>query len=114
MPLRPKSFGPRFLENVLKDTVFAKSVVGRKGALVAGGLALLLAVACTPTEQNAALGAAGGAVLGAAVSGKGDRDKGAVVGGALGAMAGAMIGQASSPGQCYYNDGFGGRYVAPC
>lgn len=82
------------------------------GALfLASALAM---AACTPTEQGAAMGAVGGALVGSAVSGSGDRDKGAVVGGVLGAMAGAMIAQSNQPGQCWYSDGRGGRYLDRC
>jgi outer membrane lipoprotein SlyB len=82
------------------------------GALVTAS-ALALA-ACTPTEQGAAMGAVGGALVGSAVSGDGDRDKGAVIGGVLGAMAGAMIAESNQPGQCWYSDGRGGRYLDRC
>ncbi|MBK6468920.1 MAG: glycine zipper 2TM domain-containing protein [Rhodobacter sp.] len=76
--------------------------------------AALLTAACTPTEQSTAVGALGGAAVGAAVSGPGDKTKGAIVGGALGAVAGSLIGKANEPGKCYYNDGYGNRYIAPC
>lgn len=70
--------------------------------------------ACTPTEQSTALGAAGGAVIGAAISSDEDRTKGAIAGLAVGALAGSLIGQGPTSGQCYYSDGAGGRYLAPC
>ena len=83
--------------------------------LSATGLALMLALgACTPTEQSTAIGAVGGAVLGAAGEGEGDQTEGAIAGAALGALAGSLIGPANQPGQCYYNDGYGGRYLAAC
>jgi hypothetical protein len=79
------------------------------------GAALMLALgACTPAEQSTAIGAVGGAVLGAAVSGDGDKTEGAIAGAALGALAGSLIGPANQPGQCYYSDGYGGRYLAAC
>ncbi len=82
--------------------------------LAALGLSGALALAaCTPTEQGAVVGAAGGALVGSALSSDSDRDTGALVGAGLGAIAGAMIGQANTPGQCYYSDGRGGRYIAP-
>jgi outer membrane lipoprotein SlyB len=70
--------------------------------------------ACTPGEQGAAIGAVGGALVGSALSSDQDRDKGALIGAGLGAIAGGLIGEANSPGQCYYHDGRGGRYIAPC
>lgn len=56
-------------------------------------LCLLLAVGCanmSKTQKGAAIGAAAGALGGAAVSD--DDTKGAVIGGALGALAGGLIG----------------------
>ncbi|MFZ1469765.1 MAG: YMGG-like glycine zipper-containing protein [Paracoccaceae bacterium] len=76
--------------------------------------ATLALAACTPTEQSTTVGALGGAALGAAVSGKGDKTKGAIAGAAVGALAGSLIGPASTPGQCRYNDGYGRTYLAPC
>lgn len=76
-------------------------------------LALALA-ACTPSEQGAAIGAVGGALAGSALSSDSDKTRGAIVGAGLGAIAGGLIGEANSPGQCYYHDGRGGRYIAPC
>lgn len=70
--------------------------------------------ACTPTEQRAAVGAVGGAALGAAVSSDSDRKKGALVGAAVGAAAATLIGPAPTSGQCYYRDQYGQRYIAPC
>ncbi|MCB6179692.1 YMGG-like glycine zipper-containing protein [Rhodobacter sp. Har01] len=70
--------------------------------------------ACTPTEQSTAVGALGGAAIGAAVSSDDDRAKGIITGAAVGALAGSLIGPASQPGQCYYNDGYGNRYIADC
>ncbi len=62
-------------------------------------LALPMAACNTPQGQNAAggalVGGAGGALLGAAVSG--GRPGGAVVGGVLGAATGAMVGSAMTP-----------------
>lgn len=81
--------------------------------LAACALTLALS-ACTPTEQSTAVGALGGAAVGAAVSSGSDRTKGAVAGAALGAIAGSLIGKTNQPGQCYYNDGYGNRYVDAC
>jgi hypothetical protein len=86
-----------------------------KSSLTALALAAGLGLAaCTPTEQSTALGAVGGAVVGAAVSSDDDRAKGALIGAVVGTAAGAYIGQANNPGQCYYSDGRGGRYIAAC
>lgn len=76
-------------------------------------LALPIA-ACTPSEQNAAIGALGGAAVGAAVSSKSDREKGAVVGAIAGVAASQLLGPAQKPGQCYYRDQYGNRYIAAC
>lgn len=78
-------------------------------------LALLGAVAgCTQTEQGAAIGGLGGAAIGSAVAAPGNRAEGALVGGAIGAVAGALIGRANEPGDCYYRDSAGRRYIARC
>jgi uncharacterized protein YcfJ len=67
--------------------------------------------ACTPTQEGAVIGAVAGGAVGGAV---GDTE-GAIVGAALGGAAGALIGRASEqPGQCYYRDSYGRRYVAAC
>ncbi len=77
-------------------------------------IALPLA-ACQTVEQNAALGALGGAAVGAAVSSDSDRTKGALVGAAVGAVAAAtLIGPAPTKGQCYYRDQNGQQYIAAC
>ena len=71
--------------------------------------------ACVATpEQNTAVGALTGAAIGTAVSGKGDKTQGALTGAAVGAIAGTMIGQTNQPGQCYYRDAYGNRYIAAC
>lgn len=73
--------------------------------------AILVLAGCTATQKGAAVGGASGAAVGAAVSGN---VEGAVVGGAVGAAAGALIGRASEPGRCVYEDSYGRRYVAEC
>lgn len=73
--------------------------------------AVAMIAGCTATQQGAAVGGASGAAVGAAVSGD---VEGAVVGGAVGAAAGALIGKASEPGRCVYEDSYGRRYVADC
>ncbi|MBA3911431.1 MAG: hypothetical protein C0524_16535 [Rhodobacter sp.] len=74
----------------------------------------LTAAACTPTEQRAAVGALGGAAIGAAVSSDSDRKKGALIGAAVGAATVTLIGPAPTQGQCYYRDQYGQQYIAPC
>jgi outer membrane lipoprotein SlyB len=76
-------------------------------------LALPIA-ACTPAEQNAALGAVGGAAVGAAISSDSDRTKGAIAGAAVGVVASQLIGPAPESGKCYYRDQYGNRYIANC
>ena len=78
-------------------------------------LALIVLVpltACSQTEKGAAIGGLGGAAVGAAVASPGNTAEGALVGGAVG--AGALIGAANEPGDCYYRDRSGRRYIARC
>jgi hypothetical protein len=81
------------------------------------GLPLLLAAlaACTPAEQNAAIGALGGAAVGAAVSSDSDRTKGAMVGAVVGVAASQLLGPVPQrSGKCYYRDQYGQRFIADC
>lgn len=80
------------------------------------GLALLGAVSgCTATEQGAAIGGGGGALVGAVVASPGREAEGALVGGAIGAVTGALIGQSSERrGYCEYRDRYGRVYVDDC
>ncbi|HMO09527.1 MAG TPA: YMGG-like glycine zipper-containing protein [Paracoccaceae bacterium] len=73
-----------------------------------------LAAACTTTDQNAALGALGGAAVGAAVSSPSDRTQGALIGAAVGVAASTLIGPAQRAGQCLYRDSSGRTFEAPC
>ena len=82
--------------------------------LISVPLLALPLLACTPTEQNATLGALGGAAVGAAVSSDADREKGALIGAGVGAVAGSLLGPGSQPGQCRYRDAYGREYVAAC
>ncbi len=67
---------------------------------------------CTPTERGASVGAVSGAVIGGAVTGN---VRGAAVGAAIGGVSGAVIGSvAEQPGQCYYRDRYGRRYIDDC
>ena len=80
-------------------------------------LALIVLVplaACSQTERGAAIGGLGGAAVGAAVASPGNTAEGALVGGAVGAVAGALIGAANEPGDCYYRDRRGRRYIDRC
>lgn len=70
--------------------------------------------ACQTSDQNAALGALGGAAVGAAVSSDKDRTKGALIGAAVGVAASTLIGPAQKQGQCYYRDQYGQRFIANC
>lgn len=82
--------------------------------LALGAAAFVLSACTTSPEQNTILGAVGGAAVGHAVSGSGDKTKGALIGAAIGAVAGTMIGQANQAGKCYYADGRGGTYIGNC
>lgn len=82
--------------------------------LVLAAATLGLAGCTTTPEQNTMLGAVAGAATGYAVSSGSDKTKGALIGAAVGAVAGTMLGQAQQKGQCYYADGRGGTYIAPC
>ena len=78
-------------------------------ALVLTGL---LAASCTQTEKGASIGAASGAVIGGLATGN---VRGAAVGAAIGGVAGAVLGRVSEqPGQCYYRDRYGRRYIDSC
>lgn len=80
--------------------------------IVIFGLIGLSIASCTPTEQGAGIGAASGALIGAAATGN---IRGAAVGGAIGGLTGALIGNvAEQPGQCYYRDRYGRRYIDDC
>ncbi len=74
----------------------------------------MLLSACTPAEQNATIGAIGGAAVGAAVSSDSDKAKGALVGAAVGIAASQLLGPTSTPGQCQYQDQYGNVYIAAC
>ena len=72
----------------------------------------LSTASCTQTERGAAIGAGAGAIIGGAVTGN---VRGAAVGAAIGGVSGAVIGNVSQqPGQCYYRDRYGRRYIDSC
>lgn len=78
-------------------------------ALVLVGMAV---ASCTQTEKGAGIGAVSGAIIGGAVTGN---VRGAAVGAAIGGVSGAVIGSVSDqPGQCYYRDRHGRRYIDRC
>ncbi len=80
--------------------------------LFTAGIVVGLLTACSPTEQGAGIGAATGAVVGGVATGN---VRGAAVGAAIGGVSGALIGNvAGQPGQCYYRDSYGRRYVDRC
>ncbi|APO76594.1 hypothetical protein AM571_CH03812 [Rhizobium etli 8C-3] len=79
---------------------------------IAFALIGLSIASCTPTEQGAGIGAASGAVIGGVATGN---VRGAAVGAAIGGVTGAVIGRVSEqPGQCYYRDRYGRRYIDDC
>jgi outer membrane lipoprotein SlyB len=77
-------------------------------------VALLMVSACTTGEQNATVGALGGAAVGAAISSDNDRAKGALIGAAVGAVASQYIGRSNRSGLCIYEDSRGRRYEDRC
>lgn len=80
--------------------------------IIALALVGLAVASCTPTERGAGIGAASGAIIGGAVTGN---VRGAAVGAAIGGISGAVIGSvANQPGQCYYRDRYGRRYIDHC
>jgi hypothetical protein len=75
-------------------------------------LIALSVASCTQTEKAAGIGAVSGAIIGGAVTGD---VRGAAVGAAIGGVTGAVIGHVSEqPGQCYYRDRYGRRYIDDC
>jgi hypothetical protein len=78
-------------------------------AMVVVGLTM---ASCTATERGAGIGAGTGAVIGGLATGN---VRGAAVGAAIGGVSGAVIGSVSEqPGQCYYRDRYGRRYIDNC
>lgn len=86
----------------------------RAAFLLLPALAFALA-ACEPAEQNVAGGAVAGAILGAALSSKSDRTKGAILGAGAGVAAAAVVNETGGGRQqCNYRDAYGQVYQAPC
>lgn len=67
---------------------------------------------CQTEGQNAAVGALGGAAIGAAVSD--NETQGALIGAAAGVAASTLIRPANAQGQCTYRDQSGRTFLAPC
>jgi predicted small secreted protein len=75
-------------------------------------IAGMIMAGCTPTQQGAGIGATTGAIVGGVAT---NNVRGAAVGAAVGGVAGALIGDvAGRPGQCYYRDRYGRRFIAAC
>jgi uncharacterized membrane protein len=82
-----------------------------KKALILALLAMTV-VGCSQTERGAAIGAGSGAIIGGLIGGD---VRGAAVGAAIGGIGGAIIGNVrEQPGQCYYRDRYGRRYISDC
>ncbi|WP_249693997.1 glycine zipper domain-containing protein [Stappia sp. WLB 29] len=85
--------------------------------IVLVGAAALLLAACQSDSQRdrtlvgGGLGAATGAVIGAAATGD---VGGALVGGVIGGVGGAMVGSATTPKNCIARDRYGRRYRVAC
>jgi hypothetical protein len=76
-------------------------------------LTLALA-ACQTADQNAAVGALGGAAIGAAVSSEDDRLAGAALGAAAGVAASTLVRPTGVNNICLYRDQSGRNFEAPC
>lgn len=84
--------------------------------VLVGASALLLAACQSDSQRDRALvggglGAATGAVIGAAATGD---VGGALVGGVIGGVGGAMVGSATTPKNCIAQDRYGRRYRVVC
>lgn len=71
-------------------------------------LAALTVAGCTQTERGATIGATSGAIIGGVLS---NNVRGAAIGAAIGGVLGAV---AAQPGQCYYRDRYGRKYIDDC
>ncbi len=64
-----------------------------KHMIMVGLVAAVVATGCTTTQKGTGIGAAAGAGLGAIIGHQsGNRDKGALIGGAVGALGGYAVG----------------------
>jgi hypothetical protein len=71
-------------------------------------LAALTVAGCTQTERGATVGATSGAIVGGLL---GNNVRSAALGAAIGGVLGAV---AAQPGQCYYRDRYGRKYIDDC
>jgi len=71
-------------------------------------LAGLSVAGCTQTERGATIGATSGAIIGGVLS---NNVRGAAIGAAIGGVLGAV---AAQPGQCYYRDERGRKFIDDC
>ena len=71
-------------------------------------LAGLTVAGCTETEKGATIGATSGAIIGGVLS---NNVRGAAIGAAIGGVLGAV---AAQPGQCYYRDRYGRKFIDDC
>ncbi|MEH0296139.1 MULTISPECIES: YMGG-like glycine zipper-containing protein [Agrobacterium] len=80
--------------------------------LIAIALVALALTGCSEhAGRGAGIGAASGAIIGGLASGSWE---GAAVGAAVGGASGAIIGKATEPGKCVYQDSRGRRYTDRC
>jgi len=78
-------------------------------------LALALAGCNTDSQsQRTVGGAALGAATGAAIGGIAGGWQGAGIGALAGGAAGALIGHASTPNNCIFQNANGQRFIGPC
>ncbi|MCU0802809.1 MAG: glycine zipper 2TM domain-containing protein [Rhodobacteraceae bacterium] len=77
-------------------------------------LAVFALAACQTEGQNAAVGALGGAAVGAAVSSDEDRLAGAALGAAAGVAASTLIRPTGQNNTCLYRDQLGRTFEAAC
>ena len=80
--------------------------------LIVLALAALTLASCTQTEKGATVGATTGAIIGGLTTGN---VRGTAVGALIGGTVGAVLGSVKEqPGQCYYQDRRGRRYIDDC
>jgi uncharacterized protein YcfJ len=68
----------------------------------------------TPTQQRVTTGAAVGALGGAAIGAIADGGRGAAIGAVAGGIGGAAIAGATAPRECYAYDRNGNRILVQC
>jgi hypothetical protein len=83
--------------------------------LILPAMVLALAGCNTDSQSHRTVGGAAlGAATGAAIGGIFGGWHGAGIGALAGGAAGALIGHASTPNNCIFQDANGRRFVAPC